>query len=61
MLLALLGLGDASVTLAFILCLASAALCVVYGAMKWNSDGQELSGEEDRSWVEEEKKLEQEL
>ena len=37
------GLGDIAITCAIILCVASAALCVVYGAINWNktddSDG----------------------
>jgi hypothetical protein len=32
------GLGDLGVTLAFLVTLASAALCVIYGLLRWNQD-----------------------
>ena len=35
----MLGLGDWGVSLAFLLTLASAALCVVYGFVNWNKPG----------------------
>lgn len=36
---AMLGFGDLGVTLAFLLTLGSAALCVVYGLKHWHDDG----------------------
>ena len=34
----MLGLDGFGVFLAYTLCIASALLCVVYGAARWNSD-----------------------
>lgn len=31
------GLGDYAITAAIVLCIASAAVCVIYGAINWNS------------------------
>jgi hypothetical protein len=56
----MLGLGDGMVAAAYWLCLASSALCIIYGALKWNSGGDDVD-EDDRHWAEEEKKIEQEL
>ena len=38
----MLGLGDWAIAGAIILCVASAVLCVVYGAINWNKsdDGE---------------------
>jgi hypothetical protein len=38
------GFGDAGVTLAFLLTLASTALCVVYGILHWHDDDGERRG-----------------
>ena len=56
----MLGIEDTGVWIAYVLCIASALLCVVYGALNWNK-GDEDVGEEDRRWVEEEKKVEEDL
>ncbi|MGE4291932.1 MAG: symporter small accessory protein [Desulfovibrio sp.] len=37
----MLGLGSIEIALAFWLVIASAVLCIGYGAAKWNSGGQE--------------------
>jgi len=34
----MLGFGDIGVALAYLLCIASAALCVIYGWKHWNDD-----------------------
>ena len=34
----MLGFADGGVAAAFLFCIASAALCVVYGLLKWNED-----------------------
>ena len=47
----MLGLGDLGVSLAFLLSLASAALCAIYGFVNWNRPGSE---EEIREIAEEE-------
>lgn len=55
----MLGLGDISVFAAYILCILSALLCVVYGIVNWNKGGEvssEIAAEEIR-WDAEEKKI----
>jgi hypothetical protein len=37
-----LGFADVGVTLAFLVALASTALCVVYGLLRWNVDDTPL-------------------
>lgn len=59
----MLGLGDFSVFAAYILCILSAVLCVVYGIVNWNKGrdiGPEMAAEEAR-WDAEEKKIDDEL
>lgn len=58
--LALMGISDGWVSAAYVLCLASAALCIVYGAINWNRGATEVK-QEDIRWAEEEKKVEKEL
>ena len=60
MLAEVLGIKDTSVWLAYLLCIASAVLCVTYGALNWNK-GDEPVEEEDIKWAAEEKKVEEEL
>lgn len=56
----MLGLGDFWVFAVYVLCILSAAACVIYGVLKWNSDGQEDNSEQ-RQWAEEEIKIEKSL
>ncbi len=58
-----LGFADPWITLAFLLCLGSAALCVIYGYLNWNSGGDapEKPSPEDEAWIHEEEELEDEL
>ncbi len=56
----MLGIDDFYVLLAYLLCLLSAVLCVIYGLVTWNR-GEEAVQEEDVRWVEGEKKVEEEL
>jgi hypothetical protein len=35
------GLPDPSIWLAYLLCIGSTVLCVVYGVLNWNRDGDE--------------------
>ena len=58
--LAMLGIEDKYVSLAYLLCILSAALCVIYGLINWNRGGVE-AGKEDIEWAREEKKVEEEL
>lgn len=50
----MLGIDDPYVSLAYILCLASTALCVIYGLINWNR-GEEKVGQQDITWVAEDK------
>lgn len=55
----MLGLGDFSVSLVFILLILSTLLCVVYGAINWNNDGEESSLQDEADkWEKEEKTIE---
>ena len=56
----MLGLEDGWVISAYLLCFASAILCMIYGIIKWNSEGVEPNGETNR-WSEEEIKIEKSL
>ena len=49
-----LGIQDPSVWLAYVLSLASAGVCVVYGIVNWNK-GEEPVQKEDVDWAKEEK------
>ncbi len=56
----MLGMGDSWVALAFVLCVLSSLLCVVYGVLNWNK-GEEPPQQEDAKWAAEEDKLEEEI
>lgn len=56
----MLGIPDAGVALAYVLCLVSTALCVIYAWRNWNK-GDESVEADDVKWVAEEKKVEEEL
>lgn len=56
----MLGIKDPTVWIAYLLCIASTALCVVYGLLCWNR-GDEPTEKEDIRWAQEEKKVEQEI
>jgi hypothetical protein len=49
-----LGIQDIWVWLAYILCILSTALCVVYGLVNWNK-GEEPVKPDDTAWAKEEK------
>ncbi|MBP7830604.1 MAG: hypothetical protein KA248_11870 [Kiritimatiellae bacterium] len=58
----LLGIEDPWVWLAYILCIASTVLCVVWGVLRWNREDTVVEPEaEVRHWAEEEDKVEEEL
>jgi hypothetical protein len=57
--ISMLGIPDPGIYLAVLLCVLSAIICVVYGAMNWNSDDEPDPAE--KQWAVEEKKLEEEL
>jgi hypothetical protein len=50
----MLGIEDPLILAAYLLCLASTVLCVVYGALNWNK-GDESLQKEDLDWADEEK------
>jgi len=58
-----LGIPDPAVSAAYILLILTVLLCTVYGAVKWNSEGEisikELQDEE--KWSKEEIELEQDI
>ena len=54
------GIEDKWVAGAYVLCIASTVLCLVYGAINWNRGDDEVKPE-DRQWVADEKKVEEEL
>jgi len=56
----MLGIDDPSVWLAYLLCLASTALCVIYGWVNRNR-GDEPVEDEDVRWATEEKKVDEGL
>jgi len=55
----MLGLGF-WVGLAYLLCILSSLLCVIYGVITWNK-GYEPVKQEDVQWVKEEEKAEEAL
>ncbi|MFZ5990095.1 MAG: symporter small accessory protein [Bacillota bacterium] len=56
----LLGIPDFWVLSAYILCILSAAACVVYGVLNWNKGGENeaLEIEEESKWEAEERRIE---
>ncbi len=56
----MLGIEDKWVLLAYLLCIASALLCVIYGWRNWNR-GQEQIQEDDVRWAAQEDKAEEKL
>jgi hypothetical protein len=56
----MLGIEDPQVWGAYLLCIASALFCVVYGVLNWNK-GDESVHSEDRKWVETEKTVEEQM
>jgi hypothetical protein len=56
----MIGIDDPWVGLAYVLCLGSAGLCLVYGWRHWNR-GEEILKDEDVHWAAEEDKAEEKL
>lgn len=50
----MLGIEDPLIWMAYLLCILSAILCVVYGAVNWNK-GDEALQQEDIDWARDEK------
>jgi hypothetical protein len=58
----MLGIEDPWVAAAYILCIISALLCVVWGVMRWNKDDSSPEPDEEiKHWAEEEDRVEDEL
>ena len=60
----MLGMSDISISLAYILCIASALLCVVYGIIMWNKgggDAEEIEMAEEAKWQEKENLIDEKL
>ena len=56
------GIEDPWVALAYILCILSALLCLIWGVLKWNKDDSTIESEDEiRQWAEEEDRVEEEL
>ena len=51
-----LGIESTAVWLAYLLCLMTALLCVIWGVITWNRGTKEVK-EEERIWLEEEKEI----
>lgn len=56
----MLGFGDFSIFLVYVLCIVSTVVCIVYGVINWNKDGEEdkLS---DEKWDSDEKTMKDKL
>jgi hypothetical protein len=54
------GIADFWIFLAYLLCILSSLLCVVYGIMKWNKDGEPVE-EEQVQWAKEEDEISETL
>ena len=50
------GISDPWIWMAYLLCILSAVLCLVYGTINWNK-GDEPVTSEDVAWVEDEKEV----
>lgn len=61
--LILLGISDPYVLSAYVLCILSTLLCIIYGALNWNkgSETEEEEIEEQLDWEKEEEKMEDEI
>ena len=59
----MLGLGDIWVFLIFLLTFLSTILCIVYGIIYWNKNGEvsPIETAEERKWDKEEKEIEDKL
>lgn len=58
--MSMFGIEDKYVGLAYLLCIFSTLLCVIYGLINWNR-GDDSVRQEDISWEVQEKKVEEEL
>lgn len=54
------GIEDKSVILAYLLCILSTLICIVYGVINWNK-GSESVDSQDVKWAKEEDKVDKEF
>lgn len=58
----MLGLGDVSIFLAYILCIASALACVIYGIINWNKGAEkDEEVQKDVQWEKEDQEISDDL
>ena len=58
----MLGMGDVSIFVVYILCIASALACVIYGIFNWNKGGEtEEEVKQDMDWEEKDKEITENL
>jgi len=58
----MLGLGDFSIFLAYILCIASAVACVIYGVVNWNKGVEpEEELQKDKEWESKDTEIKEDL
>lgn len=59
----MLGINDPWIWSAYLLCIISAAICVVYGIMNWNKGAEHEKEDikEEQAWEEEEEEIEEAL
>ena len=50
------GMADPWIAIVYFLCIASSLLCVVYGLINWNSDGETIDQEQAR-WAKDEDEI----
>ncbi|MCL5269471.1 MAG: hypothetical protein M1457_02705 [bacterium] len=55
------GIEDGWIWSAYLLCLLATLLCIFYGAIHWNHDGNETPTPEDQTWAKEEEKVDEAL
>ena len=56
-----MGHFDFGVGLAFWLTIISTLICVVYGALNWNKDGESVVAKDAKKWAKTEDKIDEEL
>ncbi len=58
----MLGMGDLGIFLVYVLCIASALLCVIYGICNWNKGAEsEAELKKDVNWEKEDKEITEKL
>lgn len=55
------GIHDFWIWSAYLLCILSTVLCVIYGALMWNRGAETTPSKEDMDWAAEEDKISEEL